>query len=361
MLTYLNRFALTAALLASILAGSSASALEREAPTAAPPAPDVEKLGPQVGSTVATFSLPDQNGRNHTLDSLMGPKGLMLIFSRSVDWCPYCKTQMVEMQGRLEDLRKNGLGVAVITYDPVRILADFAARRKITFPLLSDAGSAVIKQYGILNTTVDPGNALFGYPFPGTFIVDRQRVVTSRYFEPGFQERNTVSSLLVRLGNQVNVPATNISSPQIDITSYATDDTAAPGTHFSVVLDVRPGPRIHVYAPGATGYKPIALAIDPQPGLIVRDAQYPQPEDYHFVPLDEHVQVYQKPFRIVQDLMIDPSRDGQAALRGASAVTVNGTLSYQACDDKVCFSPQTVRLSYRVKLRALDTERATPQ
>ena len=45
-----------------------------------------------------------------------------------------------------------------VSYDPVPILADFAARRSITFPLLSDAGSAVIKQYGILNTTVAAGN-----------------------------------------------------------------------------------------------------------------------------------------------------------------------------------------------------------
>ena len=76
------------------------------------------------------------------------------------------------------------MNVAAISYDPVRILADFAARRGITFPLLSDAGSATIKRYGILNTTIDPKNELYGYPFPGTFIVDRNGVVTSRVFEP---------------------------------------------------------------------------------------------------------------------------------------------------------------------------------
>jgi peroxiredoxin len=52
-------------------------------------------------------------------------------------------------------------------------LAEFAARRGITFALLSDEGSAVIKRLDILNTTVDPSNAQFGYPFPETFNVDR--------------------------------------------------------------------------------------------------------------------------------------------------------------------------------------------
>lgn len=50
------------------------------------PAPDVTKLGPQVGEKVPDFSLPDQNGNTRTLSSLMGPKGLVLVFSRSADW-----------------------------------------------------------------------------------------------------------------------------------------------------------------------------------------------------------------------------------------------------------------------------------
>jgi hypothetical protein len=49
-------------------------------------APDVAKLGPQVGEKVADFSLPDQHGRTHSLASLMRPKGLVLVFNRSADW-----------------------------------------------------------------------------------------------------------------------------------------------------------------------------------------------------------------------------------------------------------------------------------
>ena len=79
----------------------------------------------------------------------------------------------MELQGRVDELRKDGRHLAVISYDPVPVLAEFAARRGITFPLLSDAGSAIIRRFGILNTTVPETNDLFGYPFPGTFILDR--------------------------------------------------------------------------------------------------------------------------------------------------------------------------------------------
>lgn len=247
--------------------------------------------------------------------------------------------------------------LAAISYDPVPVLADFAARRGITFPLLSDAGSATIKRYGLLNTTVDPNNPLYGYPFPGTFIVDRRGVVTSRVFEPIYQERSTISSVLVRIGRNIDAPATKLSGDHLDLTSYSTDQAAAQGTHFSLVVDVKPGPRVHVYAPGAIGYRVVALTIDPMPGLVIRGAQLPKAEDYFFKPLNEHVPVYQHPFRIVQDVMIDPSKDGAAALSGVDAITIAGRFEYQACDDRVCFTPQSIPLSWRVAIKPLDRER----
>src|SRR5882672_4641759 len=326
-----------------------------------PVLPDVQKLGPQVGSRVPDFTLLDQKGQSQTLASLMGPKGLMLVFYRSADWCPYCKTQLAELQTRTADLAKSGIGLAAVSYDPVPVLADFSKRRGITFPLLSDPGSATIKRYGILNTTVPEINQpTYGIPFPGTFMLNTQGVVTSRFFEQAYQERTTVGSILARLGNRVDVPATKVSSPQIDIASFVTDSVVAPGTHFSIVLDITPAHGVHVYAPGVTGYKPIALSVEAPPGVVTRNVQYPPSEDYHFKPLNEHVQVYQRPFRIVQDVLIDAAPQAQTALQNMTSMTIKGVLNYQACDDKVCFTPQTVPLTWTVSLRQLDRERAKP-
>jgi hypothetical protein len=47
---------------------------------------DVSRLGPQVGEIVPDFSLPDQTGRTRTLQSIMGPRGAMLVFFRSANW-----------------------------------------------------------------------------------------------------------------------------------------------------------------------------------------------------------------------------------------------------------------------------------
>jgi hypothetical protein len=265
----------------------------------------------------------------------------------------------VELQGRLESLKRQGIAVAAVSYDPVNVLADFASRRGITFPLLSDPGSHTIRRYGIFNTTIPETNQqTYGVPFPGTFMLDAKGVVTSRFFEPAYQERTTVASILARLGNQVDVPATRLSSPQLEITSFATDATVAPGSHFSVVLDVRPRRGVHVYAPAVhTGYKPIALTLEPQRWVILRSAIYPAAEDYHFKPLDEWVKVFQRPFRIVQDVALDASPEAQSALKDVTSLTLRGTLNYQACDDTICFSPQSVPLTWTLAVRQLDRER----
>jgi peroxiredoxin len=227
--------------------------------------PDVQKLGPQVGSRVPEFTLVDQRGQSRTLASLMGPHGVMLVFFRSADWWPYCKTQLVELQGRLEELKRQGFGVAGLSYDSTAVLSDFSRRRGITFPLLSDPGSITIKKYGILNTTVPESNRqVYGVPFPGTFMLNTRGIVTSRFFEQAYQERNTVSSIMARLGNHIDVHATTISSPQLELTSYATDDTVAPGTQFSVVVDVRPA---------TTGRSRAVRAVPAKRGLLFQAAQ----------------------------------------------------------------------------------------
>jgi len=44
------------------------------------------EYGPAVGTKLPSFTLPDQDGKTHTLDSVIGPKGALIVFYRSADW-----------------------------------------------------------------------------------------------------------------------------------------------------------------------------------------------------------------------------------------------------------------------------------
>ena len=263
---------------------------------------------------------------------------------------------MVNLQNGLSEIEAQGLGLAVITYDSRAVMADFTARRGITFPLLSDPGSSTIKTYGILNTTVeDLTSRNYGIPFPGTFVVDRQGIVTARFFEEAFQQRTTVSTMMLTLGtSSAPVAARRITTDHLQVTTYATDEVVAPGSLFSIVFDVTPRERMHVYAPGAEGYRVIGLSLDPNPLLVTRPVQYPASEIYYFEPLDERVPVYQGPFTWLQEVIVEGTREAARALRELDALTLGGTFEFQACDDEVCFVPVSVPISFTLDLDALD-------
>lgn len=342
---------------------------------------DVSKLGPQVGQAVPDFSLPDQHGTKRTLQSIMGPKGAMVVFYRSADWCPYCKTQLIELQSQYDSLRKDGLGLVGISYDSQEILAAFTEQHGITFPLLSDVGSATIKRYGILNTVAEEGlgpngkdpeviarvklyvsanganERQRGIPFPGTFIVDRSGRVKARFFEDSYTVRNTVSNIRVRL-NEVNssVAATRVQSAHLDVVTYPSDSAVAPGNRFSIVAQVTPHKGVHVYAPGAANYKVIDFKVLPSQYIRALPPGYPPSEVYFFKPLNERVPTYQKPFTITQQIVLDGSAATREALAKQSAITIGGALTYQACDDRLCYDPTTLPLSWSVNLKPIVTQ-----
>jgi len=291
----------------------------------------------------------------------------------------------VELEGRVNELRKKGLGLAAISYDPPEIIAAFAKQRGITFPLLSDGGSATIKRYGILNPVPEwamgpdkddpavkaeieryvsvrnPNPSQVGIAFPGTFILDWQGRIVSRYFEDFYIERNTVSSIMMRLNARVApVAGTKVSTAHLEITTYPSDSAVAPGNRFSIALDIQPHDGIHVYAPGAKNYRFIGLNIAAQPFVRTIPVKYPASEIYFFKPLNERVPVFQKPFTLIQEVILEGTPPAQAALRDKNAVTIAGTLEYQACDDKICYNPASVPLTWTLDLRPIITERPVP-
>jgi len=185
-------------------------------------------------------------------------------------------------------------------------------------------------------------------------MIDRQGRVTSRFFEDYYWERNTVSNVMVRLGAAgAAVQAMQVSTQHLDLRAYATDASVALGTRFSLAVDITPKPGMHVYAPGATGYTVIALNIVPQPHVRAASMRYPPSEIYFFKPLNERVPVYQKPFSLVVEVVPEATAEARKALGSTKELVIAATLDYQACDDKICYNPVSLPLSWKVGLEGL--------
>jgi DsbC/DsbD-like thiol-disulfide interchange protein len=129
------------------------------------------------------------------------------------------------------------------------------------------------------------------------------------------------------------------------ITTAPATLTATPGGKVALFVDMTPNPGVHVYAPGAKDYLPVKVTLKPQTDLKVGKITYPKSEMMFFAPLNETVPVYQKAFRLEQEVTLAKT------VKAGSTMTVAGTLEFQACDDKVCFVPESVPVSWTVTVK----------
>jgi len=179
----------------------------------------------------------------------------------------------------------------------------------------------------------------------------------SRFFEEKYQERTTTGNVLLTMGNASGRATRRVSTAHLDADVSASDAEVAPGHRFSLVLDVTPRRGVHIYAPPETKYRTVQLRIDRRPDLIVHAARFPPGEIYEFKPLKERVTVYQRKFRIAQDVTLAPTPEVRRRATAGEVLTITGTLAYQACDDRICFAPTEAPLTWNVGLVPLETPR----
>ena len=150
----------------------------------------IEQLILTVGSIAPEFALPDAlTGKLVRSSDLLAVGPLIVNFFRG-RWCPYCMTELEAWQALYPQVRERGaLFVAISPQMPRQ--NDFTVQQhRLTFPVLSDAGSAVAALFGItymvspamqahyrsilINIPFvngDQGDNTWRLPLPGTFVI----------------------------------------------------------------------------------------------------------------------------------------------------------------------------------------------
>ena len=315
------------------------------------------QTGPAVGARIPAFEAVDMNGTRQTFDTLKGPKGLVLVFARSADWCPYCKTQLADLNRQADGFRKQGVNVASLTYDSADILKTFAGRLGIAYPMLSDPESKVIRAFGILNANVDKATPRYGIPFPGTYVINAKGIITAKYFDDDYRERSSAASILTREFGAGGAAKNTVENTQLKLTYYASDATLAPGHRTALVLEIEPKTKMHLYAPGVEHYLPIDWQMGESKAWIAFPPVYPASRKLNLPVIKETVPVYDRPIRIVRDVAVGLGPEVTPVLGADRTLTVEGSFRYQACDDKECYLPKTIPLKWTFRVGELDTQR----
>src|SRR4051812_19662 len=113
------------------------------------------------------------------------------------------------------------------------------------------------------------------------------------------------------LAAQVLTPAPKSGHATIAASPAEVSGTA--GAKIELFVDVTPKPGIHVYAPGNEDYIPITVKLTPMADAKAGKLTYPKAESALIA--NEKVQVFQKAFRLMQEVTVD-----KAAKPGSTVV-----------------------------------------
>jgi len=119
-----------------------------------------------IGSTIPSFTLPDQDGKMFDINTVLGRKNLVIYFYPKDD-SPGCTAQACSFRDQFEVFSEADALIIGISGQSVKSHKEFAEKHRLSFTLLSDKGNLVRKLFGV------PTNFLGLVPGRVTYVADK--------------------------------------------------------------------------------------------------------------------------------------------------------------------------------------------
>jgi len=157
-----------------------------------------------VGAKAPPFELQDHDGKLVSSSALLAMGPLVLCFIRG-RWCPFCVGQMEAMNLVLPQIEQAGAALVAISPQTVKQSFFMHDQHKLRFPLLSDAGNQIARQFGLtyrvpplqeavyrrafVNLPFTNGDESWELPIPATYVLDRDGTVLYASANEDYTER----------------------------------------------------------------------------------------------------------------------------------------------------------------------------
>jgi len=170
-----------------------------------------------VGARMPAFSLPDPNGCWVSSAALLDRGRLVICFFRG-RWDPFCCGQMEAMNRALPEIDAAGASVIAISPQTVKQSFFMADQHGLRFPLVSDAGNSVAREFGLvyrvpedqqaiyrrafINLPFTNGDESWELPIPAAYVVNRDGTVRFAFADEDYAERAEPEDLLASLKSE---------------------------------------------------------------------------------------------------------------------------------------------------------------
>jgi len=218
--------------------------------------------------------------------------------------------------------------------------------------MLSDAGSKVIRDFGIFNTNIPPDHAfLYGIPFPGEYLVTPDGTVKDKVFLPSYEHRASATTVIFRNCGVDNAGhGVAIKSAVLDASVTLSSERCFAGQELGIALEIDVKPGWHIYGkPLPSNYRPTELILS-GPLVDTLTLELPAPQTKLMKALNETLPIYEGRVRALGKLGIkwSPPMPAPFLLKIGPVIEpgshkIEGVLRYQACSETVCEPPEEVR------------------
>lgn len=331
-------------LIASTLSGQETSSIPLRRAAQNPPS----TIGLEIGERIPDFTARDQDGNFQDFSSVRGPNGAVIYFYRSAAWCIYCRAQLVQTEASKEALRQNGLGIVGISYDSTEVLKKFANDKKISFPLLSDPESQIIRDFLILDSSVLPGTPAYGVPYHGSYVINEEGVIVAKLFDTEATLGHSTGVVVAKLfDSPLNTHEKVVKHDRLTLSYYASSNFVSAGDEVELTIDVLLNDTLHVYAPDGGEHIPVEWRLEGSSAIAAHPVEFPPATTLILESTKDSAAVYTGRFQLSRKITINPG--DLKTIRAVDAqgnVIVKGTFSFQACDDKICYLPTSIPLKW---------------
>jgi peroxiredoxin len=172
----------------------------------------------RVGETIPRIELPDATGRTIDVRDLLADGPVVVTFYRG-GWCPYCNLELRALQLRLAEIQQLGASLIAISPElPDRSLS-VAEKNELAFPVLSDKGNAVARQFrlthriapAVVAYQLGNGNDVAAFngsdvpevPLPATYVIDASGVVRFAFVSADYTRRADPEAVVTALRDVV--------------------------------------------------------------------------------------------------------------------------------------------------------------
>ena len=141
----------------------------------------------EVGDAAPDFTLPSQSGEQVRLRDVVA-RGPVVLYFYPRDETPGCTAEACSFRDSYEAFKEAGAEVLGVSSDSVASHEGFAAKHRLPFTLLTDAGGRVRKRYGVRPTLgILPGRV--------TYVIDREGVVRHVFSSQTGVQRHVAEAL----------------------------------------------------------------------------------------------------------------------------------------------------------------------